>query len=492
MPVSLLLSATGTTLAQLAATRNSMLLLALLPATADAKCVDTLSQCAAWAAHGECESNAAYMEHACAKSCGKCGGADGTNATPTTPRPAAGRLQHPAAAAMVEAAAAELAKADLEQQRGGGGAVRSAPPLAQGQKLPPPSQELPPAVADQHQQHHAAAAAPLPSGGGGAANATEVLARAREQAAAAARDLRECRAARGQCAQDLARCQAGESAHAKAEQVLHGEEERCVDELQKTREAYKQRLSEDNELRVRLETEQGRTRDASSALAALQLQCSPKAIDATCAQRTAKADATTLECRRRLDEAVRQVRGYKAKLDAQQLLEGQLGTLRQQLERHEQLEADIEGKHSKLTEVYKVLESECQVELAACRGGNATGSNGSGVDGDGTGGQQAAAAARRLAIAAAEEAGDCGGPSPLLEHWAALAGALLAGVVLGGALAVVTMTRLLGGGGSGGGGGGGGGGGLIGGLLRRPRVEELGGWMPTTVSVTLQEDMKLS
>ena len=82
--------------------------------------------------------------------------------------------------------------------------------------------------------------------------------------------------------------------------------------------------------------------------------------------------------------------------------------------------------------------------------------------------------------------------SPLLEHWAALAGALLAGVVLGGALAVVTMTRLLGGGGSGGGSGGGGGGGLIGGLLRRPRVEELGGWMPTTVSVTLQEDMKLS
>ena len=83
---------------------------ALLVAGSRAKCVDTLSQCAAWAAHGECESNAAYMEHACAKSCGKCGGADGTNATPTTPRPAAGRLQHPAAAAMVEAAAAELAK----------------------------------------------------------------------------------------------------------------------------------------------------------------------------------------------------------------------------------------------------------------------------------------------------------------------------------------------------------------------------------------------
>ena len=39
----------------------------------------------------------------------------------------------------------------------------------------------------------------------------------------------------------------------------------------------------------------------------------------------------------------------------------------------QQLEAAIEGKHSKLTEVYKVLESECQVELAACRGGNTTG-----------------------------------------------------------------------------------------------------------------------
>ena len=419
---------------------------ALLLATTDAKCVDTLSQCAAWAAHGECESNAAYMEHACAKSCGKCGTDNTSNAHQrhhgrrragcSTGGGGDGRgARRPSRQGRPRAAARRRRPA-----------VRSAPPLAQGQKQPPPSQELPPAVADQHQQHHAAAAAPLPSGGGGAANATEVLARAREQAAAAARDLRECRAARGQCAQDLARCQAGESAHAKAEQVLHGEEERCVDELQKTREAYKQRLSEDNELRVRLETEQGRTRDASSALAALQLQCSPKAIDATCAQRTAKADATTLECRRRLDEAVRQVRGYKAKLDAQQLLEGQLGTLRQQLERHEQLEADIEGKHSKLTEVYKVLESECQVELAACRGGNATGS---GVDGDGTGGQQAAAAARRLAIAAAEEAGDCGGPSPLLEHWAALAGAACRRR-LGGALAVVTMTRLLGGGGGGG------------------------------------------
>ena len=391
---------------------------ALIVAGSRAKCVDTLSQCAAWAAHGECESNAAYMEHACAKSCGKCGADNTSNASPTTPRPAAGRLQHPAASAMVEAAAAELAKADLEQQRGGGGgAVRSAPPLAQGRS------------GRRRRRSCRRGGRPRARGGRRAAALGRRRRRRRHRgarararaAAAAARDLRECRAARGQCAQDLARCQAGESAHAKAEQVLHGEEERCVDELQKTREAYKQRLSEDNELRVRLETEQGRTRDASSALAALQLQCSPKAIDATCAQRTAKADATTLECRRRLDEAVRQVRGYKAKLDAQQLLEGQLGTLRQQLERHEQLEADIEGKHSKLTEVYKVLESECQVELAACRGGNATGSNGSGVDGDGTGGQQAAAAARRLAAAAAEEAGDCGGPSPLLEHWAALA-----------------------------------------------------------------------
>ena len=34
----------------------------------------------------------------------------------------------------------------------------------------------------------------------------------------------------------------------------------------------------------------------------------------------------------------------------------------------QQLEAAIEGKHSKLTKVYKALETECQNELKTCRG----------------------------------------------------------------------------------------------------------------------------
>ena len=48
-------------------------------------------------------------------------------------------------------------------------------------------------------------------------------------------------------------------------------------------------------------------------------------------------------------------------------MQQQLGVLRRKLEQKEQLEEAIEGKHSKLTDVYRALESECQAELQKLR-----------------------------------------------------------------------------------------------------------------------------
>ena len=57
-----------------------------------------------------------------------------------------------------------------------------------------------------------------------------------------------------------------------------------------------------------------------------------------------------------------------AKLQAQsRQMATQLSVLRRKLEQKEQIENAIEGKHNKLTEVYKSSESECQVELQRCK-----------------------------------------------------------------------------------------------------------------------------
>jgi len=115
--------------------------------------------------------------------------------------------------------------------------------------------------------------------------------------------------------------------------TLHSEDERCLSELQKTREAYRQRVAEEQALRLRLEADKGAAQQTAQQLALLQAQCNPKAVEAkleaACAQRVA---ATELEGRKRTDEAVRTGRALKAKLEAQAQLEAQLGTLRHKLE----------------------------------------------------------------------------------------------------------------------------------------------------------------
>jgi hypothetical protein len=61
-------------------------------------------------------------------------------------------------------------------------------------------------------------------------------------------------------------------------------------------------------------------------------------------------------------------------------LEKSLSELRHKLRVKDQVGAVIEGKHSKLAEVYRALEAECKAELDACRGVTASGTTSSVTD----------------------------------------------------------------------------------------------------------------
>ncbi len=151
----------------------------------------------------------------------------------------------------------------------------------------------------------------------------------------------------------------------------------------------------------------------------------------------------------------------------------------------QQLEAAIEGKHSKLTEVYKALETECQNELNACRENelNSTAAAAAAAaDGDAGGG-----GSRKLSDGAAD--GCAGHASGMrLVEWVRLIAVLLLGLLLGSAapglgLELPWLKLLVGAVGVGGA------------QLRRrtPHVEEMRGWMPTSVAVPdWSEDMKRS
>lgn len=148
----------------------------------------------------------------------------------------------------------------------------------------------------------------------------------------------------------------------------------------------------------------------------------------------------------------------------------------------QQLEAAIEGKHSKLTEVYKALETECQHELHACRekelNSTAAAAAAAAADGDAGGG-----GGRKLGDAGSD---GCGGHASgmRLVEWVRLAAVLLLGLLLGSAVPGyidLPWRKLLVG---------------VGGAQHRrraPYVEEMRGWMPTSVAVPdWTEDMKRS
>ena len=79
---------------------------------------------------------------------------------------------------------------------------------------------------------------------------------------------------------------------------------------------------------------------------------------------------------------------------------------RAKLQLKEELEEVIEGRHSRLAQVYKALEGECQAELDSCRAGGGGGGGGGGGAGGGSGWAL-------LALAAGYALGSVG-PSPRL------------------------------------------------------------------------------
>ena len=150
----------------------------------------------------------------------------------------------------------------------------------------------------------------------------------------------------------------------------------------------------------------------------------------------------------------------------------------------QQLEAAIEGKHSKLTEVYKALETECQNELNACRenelNSTAAAAAAAAADGEAGGG-----GSRKLSDAAAEGCAQTSGMR--LVEWVRLVAVLVLGLLLGSAVPgyidLPWLKLLVGAVG-------------VGGAQHRRRtahVEEMRGWMPTSVAVPdWSEDMKRS
>ena len=200
----------------------------------------------------------------------------------------------------------------------------------------------------------------------------------------------------------------------------------------------------------------------STLLTPPMVQASTKESDSNCKARLAAADTA---CRKQLDT-------LQARVESEARLEDELGTLRKKLHQKEIIEDAIEARSSKLTQVYKTLESECQQELRLCRDGK---------------GPEAKGGSPPAAGAAAAEAAPPP-PSPIPSGhvetlpWASAtvrcSQLLLAVVVVGGlgmnVRHVRGLTRRLRSGGASG---------------RRTHVEEMRGWMPTTV---LDMNMKLS
>ena len=281
------------------------------------------------------------------------------------------------------------------------------------QQQPPPL--LAPAVSSSSGSAAHASGTHLP------ANTSAILQQARAGLTTALREVRTCRAQRQQCADELSACQRGGEAQAALKQAQVA--------LKKEKEAFA-------ELRQRAES--------LSATAKQQLTTKHKEL--------LDARAADEQCRKRL-EGARQAEAQQA------AVQQQLGVLRRKLEQKEQIENALEGRHSRLTEVYKSLESECQVELQKCRSASGAPSPGPPPDG----GAEATAAAAR-----ADGGGDasCARPHDAQDYRLLLAvfaaGAFVGWIARGGSRAGRSIRPA------------------------RPSVEEIRGWMPSA------DNMKLS
>ena len=236
-------------------------------------------------------------------------------------------------------------------------------------------------------------------------NASAVLQQARAGMATVLREVRSCRAARQTLREQLDACErasaAARAADASEDVALHSESRRCLGQLQAARDSLASRTKELSDERLRAD---GLTSAATRQIGALK---------ASAAKAARERDACSASL------AAAQKSGGAA--EAQQAaVQAQLGVLRRKLEQKEQLEDAIEGKHSKLTEVYRALESECQAELAKLKKASA-------ADGGGAGAVGAQAASASATDGAERAAGGCTASSLLASDARLLLVAVLAG-----------------------------------------------------------------
>ena len=178
----------------------------------------------------------------------------------------------------------------------------------------------------------------------------DILQQARAGLTTALREVKKCRQNHAQCQEDLTQCQHNKSPASATSSSSENSSDSAgkLREAQASLEKYRHEYAE---LRSRAET--------LSKTAQQQLQQLKK--------EQLEAKSQEEQCRRQLLEAAAAESAH-AKLQAQsRQMATQLSVLRRKLEQKEQIENAIEGKHNKLTEVYKSLESECQVELQRCK-----------------------------------------------------------------------------------------------------------------------------
>jgi len=303
-------------------------------------CIDKVSQCLVWAAHGECEKNKQFMLSSCPVACGACDLI--TNTTTTT---------------AAHALDASTARAVSPYQ-----VVRNPDPVSPSLSAPDVALKPPALVAAvgaapttnttsaTHATNIRTAASEdaIRRGARLPGNASAILQQARAGLTTALREVRSCRTAKQQCREDLEACRAGsaaeQGAHRSEDQLLQSESQRCLNQLQQSREALQLRTKE-------VADEKSRSEAIAGA-----------------AQKQLGVAKTRLKQSMLAEEACnRQLEGAATAETNQQQVQAQLSTLRRKLEQKEQLEDAIEGKHSKLTEVYRALEAECQAELTKLR-----------------------------------------------------------------------------------------------------------------------------
>ena len=287
-------------------------------------------------------------------------------------------------------------------------------------------------------------------------NTTSILQQARAGLNTAIREVRLCRAQKAQCQDELATCKAGQPvADDGTDSMARNEEVESA--LAKARSDMHERDLAYAELRKR----------AQEVTSAAQQQT------AQLKQQLKAATSAEAECKLQLKVAAASG-GMSMQQQQQQQLQTQLGVLRRKLEEKEQLEDTIETKHSKLTEVYRALESECQAELSKCREGSdsSKGSRAHEPPSASTPSSGADAPGIRMLRDAERTSDECAKSegTPLLAHARAMVAIFVAGAVVGWAARGPRAGSRSRGGSAGGG---------------LPHVEEMRGWMPVSDSMKI-------